>query len=366
MVVSSCLCNIGITTSKAKFICGAKKPVMDSKHNVTLWGIHMGARVGGAPIEEGYVGIGWHELGDLSLISSGRESFKKALTQSIRDVKPGAVPVYAGVLHRYVNEMQAGDYIVYPSKSDRMVNIGRVIGSYVYKPDDPHGYPNHRHVEWLASLPRTEFSQSTLNEIGSFMTFYKVKNSVSELLSKIGGEFQPDVDAESADVADDDEVTKNVSVQAQETAEDFIINRLYKGLDGFEFEHFVAHLLECMGYTARVSAKTGDGGVDVIAHKDELGFEPPILKVQCKRIISQSGEPEVNQLLGTLGEGEFGLFVNLGSYSRAAKLLERNRAKLRLIDGEQIVDLIQEHYEQLSPRYRTLIPLKRIYVPDLG
>jgi len=69
--------------------------------------------------------------------------------------------------------------------------------------------------------------------------------------------------------------------------------------------------------------------------------------------------------LGTLGDGEFGLFINLGSYVRGAIELERNRAKLRLINGEQLVDLIFEHYANLSPKYRAMLPLKQIFVPDL-
>jgi len=35
------------------------------------------------------------------------------------------------------------------------------------------------------------------------------------------------------------------------------------------------------------------------------------------------------------------------------------------IDGEQFVELVLENYAKLAPRYRTLIPLKQIYVPDL-
>jgi predicted Mrr-cat superfamily restriction endonuclease len=122
----------------------------------------------------------------------------------------------------------------------------------------------------------------------------------------------------------------------------------------------MAHILECTGYTARVTPKSGDGGVDVIAHMDPLGFQPPIVKVQCKRTTSQTPRPDVDQLLGTLGDGEYGLFVNLGSYARGAVELERNRAKLRLINGEQFVELFFEHYASLSPRYRTMIPLKQI------
>lgn len=30
----------------------------------TVWGIHMGAHVDADPIENGYVAIGWSELGD--------------------------------------------------------------------------------------------------------------------------------------------------------------------------------------------------------------------------------------------------------------------------------------------------------------
>lgn len=37
-----------------------------------------------------------------------------------------------------------------------------------------------------------------------------------------------------------------------------------------------------MEYRTRVSPEGPDGGVDIIAHKDELGFEPPIIKVQVK------------------------------------------------------------------------------------
>ena len=106
-------------------------------------------------------------------------------------------------------------------------------------------------------------------------------------------------------------------------------------------------------------------GVDVIAHTDQLGFKPPIIKIQCKRQTGQIGEPEVSQLLGTLGDGEYALFVTLGSYARPARMRERNTPRLRLLDGEEFVKLVLQHYPSMSPRYRTMLPLKQIYVPDL-
>ena len=82
-------------------------------------------------------------------------------------------------------------------------------------------------------------------------------------------------------MADDDSATEAVSHQAEETTVDFVIRRKVAGLSGYEFEALVAHLLECMGYTARVTQKSEDGGVDVIAHMDAFGFQPPFVKVQC-------------------------------------------------------------------------------------
>lgn len=332
----------------------------------TVWGVHMGAHVGSRPTGEGYVAIGWAELGDLRALPHDREAIKSALIQNLPEAKAGAIPVHAGILARWVQEMKAGDIVVYPSKSDRLVNVGRLTGGMDYLPDDPDEYPNRRGVDWLGSFSRNDFSQSALNEIGSALTLFRIKRHAAEFMAKVGlAAAGAPVEAEE-EAPDDDTATLSVSRQAEESAADFVVRRLMSELSGHQFEEFVAHVLECMGYTARVTQKSGDGGVDVIAHRDALGFQPPIVKVQCKRITGQTGSPEVNQLLGTLGEGEYGLFINLGTFSRAAHELERNRAKLRLIDGEQFVEMVLEHYASLSPRYRSLVPLKQIYVPDLG
>ncbi|HEV2554154.1 MAG TPA: restriction endonuclease [Bosea sp. (in: a-proteobacteria)] len=334
----------------------------------TVWGVHMGWHVDNRPIDGGYVAIGWPGLGDIRAYPD-REAFKVALAAQAAEGHAGAVPVQAGVLFRFTHEMKAGDIVVYPSKHDRMVNIGRFTGQTSYVEGDGDEYPNRREVEWLGHYPRNDFSQAALNEIGSYVTLFRIRRHAREILAKIGlipAQGAPAVTADVADdTADDDAATGSVSRQAEETTADFVIRRIMADLSGYRFEELVAHVLECMGYTARVTPRSNDGGVDVIAHMDALGFQPPIVKVQCKRVTSQTGSPEVNQLLGTLGDGEFGLFVNLGSYSRSAVELERNRPKLRLINGEQFVELIQQHYGKLAPRYRSLIPLKLIYVPDL-
>ena len=334
-----------------------------------VWGIHVPEWVGDAPVDEGYVCIGWNKLGDIFAFPKDREVFKVRLAEAYPEKKAGAIPVDAGTLFRFVHEVEAGDLIIYPSKHNRMVNIGKATGKKWHAPNPENGEddkPNYLGVQWLGQYPRSDFSQSALNEIGSFVTLFSIRSHAAEFLAKANAGVAPSpVGGEDEQAIPDDVASQTASQLAEENAQDFIIRRIHNGLSGFDFEHFIAHLMECMGYTARVTEKTGDGGVDVIAHSDELGFQPPIIKIQCKRQTAQVGEPEVSQLLGTLGEGEYALFVTLGSYSRQARIRERNSPRLRLLDGEQLVQLILQRYPKISPRYRTMIPLKQIYVPDL-
>lgn len=142
---------------------------------------------------------------------------------------------------------------------------------------------------------------------------------------------------------------------------------LAQELKGHPLAEFVAHLLTLMEYRTEVAKPGAEGGVDIIAYRDELGFEPPIVRVQVKSSDNSVGSPEVQQLQGTLtSSGECGLFVTLGTFSPQAKTYVKGKPGLKLIDGDQLIDLVLLHYEDLSPYYKTLIPLKRVYVPEQG
>lgn len=328
----------------------------------TIWGIHMGAQHGSSPLDKGYIAIGWSRMGDLSKLPADREAFKARLSTLYPDKKAGAIPVDAGTLFRFTYDMKPGDIIIYPSKKDRMVNIGEITGTYEYHPagaeqtDQEIEATNRRPVKWLKSVPRATFSQSALYEIGSFITLFQVTTHADQFLAVLSGEAHALEDTDDAQV-------EAASEQVEESTEDFLIKRLKTALTPERFEHFVAHLLRCMGYYARVTQFGGDGGIDIIAHRDELGFEPPLIKVQCKQIVNNIGRPNVQQLMGAVEQQEFGLFVTLGGYTREALDAERSRPNLRLIDGSMLIDLIYRHYDSFEPQWQTLIPLKRRYIP---
>ena len=162
----------------------------------------------------------------------------------------------------------------------------------------------------------------------------------------------------------EDPTITQVAENIEENTQDFIIKKLAQELKGHPFADFVAHLLGAMGYRTRVSPEGPDGGVDILAHKDELGFEPPIIKVQVKSTQGNIGDPDVSALYGKVGASEFGLLVTLGGFTAQARAFARSKTNLRLIGGVELVDLILAHYDQFDSPYKALLPLKRIYVPE--
>lgn len=320
-----------------------------------IWGIHMNRGFETRPVAEGFIAIGWEAMGDLSKLPAKREAYKKAVAEKYPKIKPGAVPIVAGTLFKFVNEMKKGDLVIYPSKVDKMVNLGIVEGDYQFVSHaDRMQCPNRRKVKWTGQIARPAFSQGALHEIGSAVTLFSVRNNAEEFIAAFEGEPLPseDVDAETGNAA---------AAFAEEEVEDYVLKRLKSGLTFRQFELFVAHLLEKMGYHCRVTQATGDGGVDILAHKDELGFND-VVKVQCKQTLNTIGQPQGAQLYGHVQNNENALFVTLGTYSAPAFEFERANQNLRLINGDDLIKLVFDHYEQFDPRHRMLLPLKRTYV----
>lgn len=330
-------------------------------NDLQMWGIH-GGRTGDADtlfLSGNCIALGWHIIGDLSKLPANREGFKSRVAAAFPNMKQGAVPVSAGQLYRFVYEAKKGDIVVYPSKNDRHIHIGRINGDYEYSPKEESSYPNHRNVKWLKSLPRTHFSQGALYEIGSAMSFFAVKTYTDEFLAAIEGKDAPVLVAQ-------DETVALVANDIEDQTSDFILKKLAQELKGGSFEDFIAHLLQAMGYKTQQPkrGKGADGGVDIIAHKDELGFEPPIIKVQVKSSEGKSTDPDVTALYGKCNADEKALFITLGGFTNQAESFARNKPNLRLIGGDELVGLIFLHYEKFDSRYKGLLPLKRIYIPD--
>lgn len=334
-----------------------------------MWGIHNDA-IGAELVEKGFISIGWEEIPDLRTIGDDRERLKDLVRRTYTNIKPGAVPVWAGVLYRFGFEMQRGDLVVAPYRPDSTLNFGVVDGPYEYD-DRVRRHPHRHKVKWIRTgVARGLFPQAALYEIGAAVTLFQVRKhaDVFRLFLESSSEETFEQSSTASVTTPDDPATtvedEPNADRIEQHTRDFIVKVLLRELSHEQFEHFTADLLRTMGYQARVTPFSADGGVDVIAHKDPLGLEPPLIKVQCKHSTSTQSRPDVQRLIGTLSSSEVGLFVTLGTFSKDAVDLERERQNLRLFGGADITRLTVEHYEQLPARWRELLPLRPLLVVD--
>jgi restriction system protein len=316
------------------------------------------------PIKEGIVAIGWDETGDLGEVPNDREPFRQLVAEHWPHAKKGWQTASAGQLFRFRHEMTEGDLVLYPNKFDMTVNIGRIAGPYYYA--DVSNY-RHRHaVEWIrVGLERTPtFSQGALYEIGSSLTVFRVKTHADEFVAALGKD-KPATEEPTPSTEPDEPSDEPDAARIREATRDYILGTFATELKGHGVAEFVGELLRASGFRmVKVSPPGKDYGIDVLASRDVLGLEGTTVKVQVKSGAGASGAPEVSGLLGRLGEGEMALFVSLGGFTNDAKELDRSKPELRLVGPDELLELIYDRYDELSPQTQARLPISRVWVRD--
>lgn len=315
---------------------------MTEVEEIRIWGIH--TKDDNLFLNENKIAIGWREFGDLSKVDNNREAFKKRYSQVYSNAKKGSVPTSSGMLFRFIHEIQVGDYVVFPSKSNRMINIGVVKGAYMYV-ESAAEYVQQRSVEWIKHLPRTAFSQGALYEIGSAMSLFAIKKYADEFLAALDKNFK----GNSAAEYDEDESVAATADDIVESTRDFILKELSKNLKGYDLEEFVADLLRTMGYRTQISPHGGDSGIDITAYKDEL---PPRILVQVKSQDGDIRETTIQSLKGAMREGDYGVFVTLSNYTKNARKYLENTPIIKGINGiEPPLEKMLLDFSTVSPAF---------------
>lgn len=315
-----------------------------------VWGIHTTQE--NLFLPNNIIGIGWEKMGDIKCAGDNRDDIKKKYAEVYPNASLGSIATCVGMLYRFVYEVQIGDYVVYPSKTDRKINIG-IIESEYYNDATENQFTQRRKVKWIKSFPRTDFSQGALYEVGSSLTFFQVKNYADEYIAALEGK------KASIDMSIDESIGATAE-EIQEITKDFVLKELSKKFKGYGFEFFVANLLKAMGYRTKVSKQGGDSGIDIIAYKDEF---PPRICVQVKSIDGDIKETTIQSLRGAMSEGDYGVFVTLSDYTAKAKAYLEQHPIIRGFNGSEVVDLVLHYYDKLDDKYQDMIPLKRVYIP---
>ena len=126
------------------------------------------------------------------------------------------------------------------------------------------------------------------------------------------------------------EVMQQIEDRVIEHIEETGDSRLYESdadLSGVEYEQYCARLLERSGWSVRLTAGSGDQGVDILAER-----EGRRVVVQCKMYSSPVGNKAVQEVVGARGleKADVAAVVSNASYTPAAKQLAQANAVLLL------------------------------------
>ncbi len=76
------------------------------------------------------------------------------------------------------------------------------------------------------------------------------------------------------------------------------------------------------------------------------------------------GAPIIRGFIGAMREGDSGLFISTGGFTREARYeAERAAIPVALVDLDDLSELIVTHDETFDLEGRVLVPLVRIYWP---
>ncbi len=127
-------------------------------------------------------------------------------------------------------------------------------------------------------------------------------------------------------------------------AKDININDILNSFNGFQFEHYVAKIFECLGYKAEVTQATGDCGKDIVMwKKDENNIKKKYV-VEVKRYtdkkVSRGELQKLHSAMMTNGADE-AYFVTTSEFSSKA-IEHAPLCNIKLINKQKLKEMIAE------------------------
>ena len=306
-------------------------------------------------IDGNYVAIGWLPNHDLSAIKSRDEIYPLYKKEYPKDISNVVIGQQVGQIARFLLEMKAGDYVITPAQDTEFIYYGIMEeNAYHYATlGDGCPYRHRKKVRWHKEpIQRSQFSVPFQNTIRSSLTVFYISHK-KNFFTTIG---QPGLIADRDKGHEFDYYTS-------------ILNRVLE-LDDQEFEILITHVLNALGFEgSEHKGKVGDGGVDVTGELNVANMAKIKLFIQAKRykLGSRINANVVKALRANIPAGGQGAFITTADYQKAAQeiAVEPGFPRIGLVNGEQLVDILAEHWHNLPSEFREKLGLKIGLVPDL-
>ncbi len=282
----------------------------------------------------------------------------KELLKEINPAKESSIPSWAGMINNFVNKINIDDNVLTYDPTSRIYYIGKIVSDYSYNPKKE--CPHTRKVKWNSiQISRDLLSNETKNSLGSTLTVFQLKpEQEKEILNLMDTTFPKTKD--SVEIKEENmENSKMLLENSKETLKDTI-----QSLSWDEMEELVKEILNSMGYIAQRTPTGSDRKMDIFASKDGLGLEDPRIFVEVKHRENKICSDQIRSFIGGRKTTDKCLFVSTNGFTKDAKYeAERSQVPLKLIDIEDLANLITLHYDHFTAEGKILLPLKKVYLP---
>lgn len=298
-------------------------------------------------LDGNYIGIGWLPDHDLSAITCREELYSLYKAVYPDDKSPVVIGQQVGQIARFLLEIQEGDYVITPAANTEYIYYGRVEKDAYYFSDGSDGcrYHQRKRVTWNKTpIQRSQFSVPFQNTIRSSLTVYKIDH-IKNFFLTIG---KPEL------IPDNERPKFNYYTS--------ILEHILE-LDDREFEILITHILTALGFEgSEHTGKVGDGGVDATGELNVSNMAKIKIFVQAKRYKLGAKIPAkvVKDLRANIPNGGQGAFITTADYQDRAKeiAVEQGFPRIGLINGEQLVDILAEHWNDIPEDFQEKLNLK--------
>ncbi len=305
-------------------------------------------------IDGNYVAIGWLPKNDLSGITSRDELYPLYKKEYPKDTSNVVIGQQVGQIARFLLEMKTGDFVITPAQDTEFIYYGIIEANAYHFSNASDGCPylHRKKVKWHKEpIQRSQFSVPFQNTIRSSLTVFYISHK-KNFFTTIG---KPELVPDSEKKIEFDYYTS-------------ILNKILE-LDDQEFEILITHILNALGFEgSEHKGKVGDGGVDATGELNVANMAKIKLFVQAKRykLGSRINANVVKALRANIPAGGQGAFITTADYQKAAKeiAVEQGFPRIGLINGEQLVDILAEHWNDIPLEFREKLSLKIGLVPN--
>jgi restriction system protein len=302
-----------------------------------------------------------HDLGKLK----DRKDVQAILTEIYPNFKPKKLQIHSSQIWAFSHRMSPGDWVCVPSKR-KTIHIGEITGEYTFVLNAQDPYNHYRTVKWLeTNIPRTNFDQDILYSLGAIATICQIKrydaeNRVRAMQTNGWKSKIPSGPGKEGTTEGEPEGAYDLEL----TARDKIARLIFSKYNGHGMELLVEAILRAQGFTTYHSDKGADGGIDILAAPDTLGFGHPRICVQVKSQDTPLERVVLDQLVGTMQnvQADQGLLVCWGGFKPTIQReIGRLFFKVRLWDQNDLIDHFLANYDKFDEDLRAELPLKRIW-----